>query len=333
LGREVAEKVAQLRSEEDQNTAARDRAATQAASWDGAVEARPNELATAAREALRKARIDRTTECKLVGVQCVPVQEDWPENAMQDPRLEYLDGGGREDPRLAGLEEGDPRGRHVCIFTDGSYESRDGRSGFGVALRRARQVGPEVVDVSTEGAPAAETLRGTAPNRYGSAKFTNHQAELVAAVVGLPRLPVGGDGLIVMDNQAVITIMQREGKLTARERSKANDNTLEPRLLHIARRIKEHASQEGGEGAWVRTVGGRKGGREGTVGIWGSSGATKYYGPEATRRMRQSRTGSSLKEMRKQTVGREKGRALRHRRMCYSQWGGIGFSVYTRGEW
>ena len=103
-----------------------------------------------------------------MGVQCVPAQEDWPEGTIQDPRLEYLDGAGREDPRLAGLEEGDLRGRHVCIFTDGSYESRDGRSGFGVAFRRARQVGPEV-DVSTEGALAAETLRGTAPNRYGSA--------------------------------------------------------------------------------------------------------------------------------------------------------------------
>jgi ribonuclease HI len=110
------------------------------------------------------------------------------------------------------------------------------------------------VDVNTEGAPAAETLRGIAPDRYGSAKFTNHQAELWAAVVGLPRLPVGGDGLIVMDNQAVITIMQREGKLTARERSKANDDTLEPRLLHIAWRINEHATQEGGEGAWLGTV-------------------------------------------------------------------------------
>ena len=85
LGREVAEKVAQLRSEEDQYTAIRDYAATQAASWEGAVEARPGDLATAA-EALRKARIDRATECNLVGVQCVPVQEDWPEGTMQDPR-------------------------------------------------------------------------------------------------------------------------------------------------------------------------------------------------------------------------------------------------------
>ena len=102
-----------------------------------------------------------------MGVQCVPAQEDWPEGTMQDPRLEYLDGEGREDSRLAGLEGGDPRGRLVCIFTDGSYESRDGRSGFGVALRRAQQEGPGV-DVNTEGAPAAETLRGTAPDRYGA---------------------------------------------------------------------------------------------------------------------------------------------------------------------
>ena len=49
----MAEKVAQLRSEEDQYTAVRDYAATQAESWEGAVEARPGELATAAKETLR----------------------------------------------------------------------------------------------------------------------------------------------------------------------------------------------------------------------------------------------------------------------------------------
>jgi hypothetical protein len=53
LGREVVEKVAQLRSEEDQYAAVRDCAATQAESWEGAVEARPGELATAAKETLR----------------------------------------------------------------------------------------------------------------------------------------------------------------------------------------------------------------------------------------------------------------------------------------
>jgi ribonuclease HI len=195
--------------------------------------------------ALGKASAGRKTDCQIVGVRPLDhVRKDWPAGSMQDPMIEYLDGADREDWSPAGLDEGDPREIHVCMFTDGSYERKENRAGFGVAFRRVAE-GEQGVNVHTDGVPVGPTIWVTLPKRYGSATRKNHQAELIAPIVGIPRMPVGGDG---MDNQAVVQIMLREGTLTARERSKANDNTLEARLLRIGQRVSAHATHEGGEG-------------------------------------------------------------------------------------
>ena len=249
LGRAIAERVATSRTDGGLREGNDD--IRRPGTWIGVDGANAGDLAGAAAAALDKAVKDRSAECYLVGAwEDLSTQEDW--TGDSDPMLEYLDGRHREDPTLAGQageDPEDPRRRHVCMFTDGAYDPRRNEAGLGVAYRRVG-VGAGGVDVHAQGEQAAATISTALPKRYGSARCTNHQAELLAPIVGLPRLPAGGDGLITMDNQAVIAIALRKGSLSARERSKANDNTLEDRLSRIAHRGTGRPARDGAGGSW-----------------------------------------------------------------------------------